>query len=42
MLQERLNDQAILSIESELSRKIDYTDIINSFAIKKARKALLS
>lgn len=35
---ERLNDLAILSIESELTRKVDFSDVINAFALKKARK----
>ena len=35
----RLNDLAMLSIEAELAKRIDLQDIINDFAIKKARKA---
>ena len=38
MTQDRLNDIAVLSIESEVTRKIDFTDIIDMFAMKKARK----
>ena len=38
MTQDRLNDLAFLSIESEVTRKIDFTDIIDLFAMKKARK----
>ena len=38
MTQDRLNDLAVLSIESEVTRKIDFTDIIDMFAMKKARK----
>ena len=38
MMQDRLNDLAVLSIESKLTRKIDFTDIIDMFAMKKARK----
>ena len=38
MTQKRLNDLAILSIESELTRKIDFTSVINSFALKKPVK----
>ena len=38
MTQDRLNDLAFLSIESEVTRKIDFTDIIDMFAMKKARK----
>ena len=41
MTQERLNDLAILSIESELTRKIDFSSVINTFALKKARKVNL-
>ena len=32
MAQDRLNDLAALSIESEVTRKIDFTDIIDMFA----------
>jgi hypothetical protein len=42
MTQERLNAMAVLCIESELAKEIDYTDIIEKFAMVKARKALLS
>lgn len=38
---ERLNALALLCIEAELNREIDYNSIINEFAIKKARKVLL-
>ena len=38
MTQDRLNDLAVLSIESEVTRKIDFIDIIDMFAMKKARK----
>ena len=38
MLQDRLNDLAILSIENDLTRKVDFSDVINAFAVKKARK----
>ena len=38
MTQDRLNDLVVLSIESEVTRKIDFTDIIDMFAMKKARK----
>ena len=41
LTQERLNDLAVLSIESKLTRKIDFTSVINSFALKKARKAVI-
>ena len=39
MGQGRLNDLAILSIEAELAKRIDFQNIINDFAVKKARKA---
>lgn len=38
MLQDRLNSLAIIAIENDISRKIDFEDIINDFAVKKARK----
>ena len=38
MTQDRLNDLAVLSIESDVARKIDFTDIIDMFAMKKGRK----
>ena len=38
MTQDRLSDLTILSIESDLTLKVDFSDIINAFAIKKARK----
>ena len=38
MTQDRLNDLAVLSIESEVTRNIDFTDIIDMFAMKKALK----
>ena len=39
MGQERLNDLAMLSIEAELPKRIDFQDVINDFAVKKACKA---
>ena len=39
MGQGRLNDLALLSIEAELTKRIDFQNIINDFAVKKARKA---
>ena len=39
MGQERLNDLAVLSIEAEITRRVDLQDVINDFAAKKARKA---
>ena len=38
MVQERLNSLAILSIESELARSLDFKDLICDFATKKARR----
>ena len=38
MTQDRLNDLAVLSIESKVTRKIDFTNIIDMFAMKKSRK----
>ena len=39
MGQERLSDLAMLSIEAKIARCVDFQDIINDFAKKKARKA---
>ena len=41
MTQERLSNMAIISIESEISEKIDFTEIIDKFASQKARKVIL-
>jgi len=41
MGQERLNNLAILSIEHEVARDLNYTDVIDSFAAAKARKVVL-
>lgn len=41
MVQDRLNDLSIMSIESDLLRKLSYDDIINEFAERKSRKVLL-
>ena len=38
MVQERLSDLAIISIERDLCENIDYNDIIEKFAEIKARK----
>lgn len=38
MSQERLNSLALLSIESQLARKLDFKDLINDFAMKKTRQ----
>lgn len=38
MLQERLSDLTILSIESELARTVDFSQVIDSFASIKARR----
>ncbi|KAI6648617.1 hypothetical protein LOD99_7974 [Oopsacas minuta] len=39
MSQGRLNDLVMLCIEAERAKRIDFRDIINDFAMKKARKA---
>ena len=36
--QERLTDLAVLSIESDIARSVEFNDIINNFANMKARK----
>ena len=41
MGQERLNNLAILSIEHEVARDLNYTDVIDSFTAAKARKVVL-
>ena len=41
MLQDRLNSLSIMSIESDLLRKISYSEIINEFPERKARKVFL-
>ena len=38
MLQERLSDLTIVSIESELARTVDFSQVIDYFASIKARK----
>jgi hypothetical protein len=40
MSEERLNSLAILNIESDLTKKLDYKDVIEEFAHKKSRKKL--
>ena len=40
MLQDRLNELTILSIESEVLELLDYKTLINDFATKKARRLL--
>ena len=40
MIQERLNDLAILSIENELARQVNFDELIDTFASRKARKAI--
>ena len=42
MSQERLTDLAILAIECELARQVNFDDIIELFATRKARKACLT
>ncbi|XP_060854953.1 uncharacterized protein LOC132932593 [Metopolophium dirhodum] len=41
MKEERLNALAVLNIESELTRELDYKDIIEDFPNKQSRKKLL-
>jgi len=41
MGQDRLNNLARLSIESDIAKHIDFDTVIRSFAKKKARKATL-
>ena len=41
MGQERLTDLSILAIECELARRVNFKDIIETFASRKARKACL-
>ncbi|XP_065651251.1 uncharacterized protein LOC136079441 [Hydra vulgaris] len=41
MTQNRLNDLGLLSIEAEMAMKINFEEVINLFASRKARKALL-
>jgi len=41
MGQERLNNLAILSIEHEVARALNYTYVIDSFAAAKAHKVVL-
>ena len=41
MCQDRLTDLGTLAIESEFGRKMNFSSIIDSFADKKARKAML-
>ena len=38
MSQERLNSLAILAIECELAKQVDFKDIIKDFASRKIRK----
>ena len=40
MGQSRLNELGILSIENDVARRIDFTDVISSFANEKSRKGL--
>ena len=41
MSQNRLNSLSLMSIESDLLRKISYSDIIKDFVEKKSRKILI-
>ena len=38
MLQERLNELAILSIEKEMLAELEYKNLISNFTSQKARK----
>ena len=38
MSENRLNGLALMSIEREISNDIDFNDVINKFALQKARK----
>ena len=40
MSQERLNELAILSIEKESVEKLDYVNLINTFAFKNTRRVI--
>ncbi len=40
MSQERLNGLAILSIEKDLAKKLEYGDLISTFAAKSARRII--
>ena len=40
MLQDRLNESTILSIESEVLKLFDYKTLINDFAAKKVRRLI--
>ena len=40
MLQDRLNELAILSIESEMLELLDYETLINDFTAKKVRRLI--
>ena len=42
MGQERLSDLAMLSIEAEIARCVEFQDIINDFATKKHRKLFVN
>ena len=41
MTRARFSDLATNSIESEISEKINFTEIIDKFAFQKARKVIL-
>ena len=41
MKQERLNHLAIMNIEHQLLREIDFDDVVKDFASKKNRKVCL-
>ena len=42
MLQDRLSNLALLNIEHDLTREVDFTEVIELFAQKKARKVMMN
>ena len=42
MVSVRLNNLAIINIESDILRELDFDDLIDDFASRKARKVSLS
>jgi hypothetical protein len=41
MADDRLNALSVLAIESQLVKSLSYNDVIDAFAIRKARRKLL-
>jgi len=41
MSESRLNGLAMLSVERDVARRIDFSEVIDRFAILKARRVLL-